>query len=311
MIISASRRTDIPAFYAEWFMQRIRAGDCHVPNPFNAGQVSVVSLAPADVDAIVFWTRFPRPLLAHLDELDARGYRYYFQYTLLDYPRSVESHRLESHRPDGAAAVEVFRRLAERIGPARVIWRYDPILLSAQLDADYHRRQFAKLASALDGSTQRCVISLVDLYAKTRRRLSGLDLADMAEAGTEAVASRPAIADLMRFLADTAQRHGMEITSCAETAELQPYGIRPGKCIDDDLLRTLFGLDLWLKKDPSQRAACGCVLSKDIGQYNTCLFGCQYCYATADFAAARRRHAQHDPSAPALGAVRLPAEGDS
>ncbi len=122
MIISASRRTDIPAFYAEWFMQRIRAGYCTVPNPFNRGQVSTISLAPEDVDAIVFWTRFPRPLLPHLDELDRCGYRYYFQFTLLDYPRS-----LETHRPDVRQAVEAFRTLAERIGPERVIWRYDPI----------------------------------------------------------------------------------------------------------------------------------------------------------------------------------------
>ena len=297
MIISASRRTDIPAFYAEWFMQRIRAGFCTVPNPFNAGQVSTVSLAPEDVDAIVFWTRFPRPLLPHLGELDDRGYRYYFQFTLLGYPRA-----LETHRPDVGRTVVAFRDLAAHTGPERVIWRYDPILLSAELDATYHRRRFRELASALAGSTQRCVISLVDLYAKARRRLEQPGHPPLVD--KETWVHDPAFEDLMRSLADIAQRYGMEITSCAETVDLRPCGIRPGKCVDDDLLHQLFGLDILAKKDPSQRPQCGCVVSKDIGQYNTCLFGCQYCYATSSFDAARRRYARHDPSASCLGAER-------
>lgn len=299
MIISASRRTDIPAFYAEWFMQRIRAGYCTVPNPFNRDQVSTISLAPEDVDAIVFWTRFPRPLLPHLDELDRRGYRTYFQFTLLDYPRS-----LETHRPDVKQAVATFRALAQRIGPERVIWRYDPILLSQEFDAAYHRRQYATLADALTGSTRRSVISLVDLYAKARRRLEQPGQPPLVD--KQAWAGDPAFGDLMRFLADTAHSRGMEITSCAETIDLRPYGIRPGKCVDDDLLRRLFGIDVPTKKDPSQRPQCGCAVSRDIGAYNTCLFGCQYCYATADFEAARRRYARHDPSAPFLGAEREP-----
>ncbi len=297
MIISASRRTDIPAFYAEWFIQRIRAGYCTVPNPFNRGQVSTISLAPEDVDAIVFWTRFPRPLLPHLDELDRCGYRYYFQFTLLDYPRS-----LETHRPDVKQAVEAFRTLAERIGPERVIWRYDPILLSEELDAAYHRRQYAALAHALSGSTRRSVISLVDLYAKARRRLEQPGQPPLVD--KQAWAGDPAFGDFIRFLADTALSRGMEITSCAETIDLRPYGIRPGKCVDDDLLRRLFGIDVPAKKDPSQRPQCSCALSRDIGAYNTCLFGCQYCYATAGFEAARRRYARHDPSAAYLGAER-------
>ena len=301
MIISASRRTDIPAFYAEWFMQRIRAGFCTVPNPFNRSQVSVISLAPQDVDAIVFWTRFPRPLLPHLDELDDRGFRYYFQFTLLDYPRNVES-----QRPDARQAVAALRELAERIGPERVIWRYDPIVLSAELDADYHRRKYAELAAALSDSTRRSVVSVVDLYAKARRRLERPGEPPLAD--KETWATDASFGDLMRFLADTAGSHGMEITSCAETLDLRSYGIRPGKCIDDDLLRRLFGLDLSPKKDPGQRPHCGCVVSKDIGMYNTCLFGCQYCYATASFEAARRQYSWHDPLASYLGAKReIPA----
>ena len=125
MIISASRRTDIPAFYAEWFIRRIRAGYCLVPNPFNSQQVQRVSLLPEDVDAIVFWTRNPRPIFSHLAELDERGYRYCFQYTLMDNPAPIDP--ASPHPP---ASVATFRDLAHRISPQRVIWRYDPILIS-------------------------------------------------------------------------------------------------------------------------------------------------------------------------------------
>ncbi len=293
MIISASRRTDIPAFYAEWFMQRVRAGYCTVPNPFNANQVSNISLAPADVGAIVFWTRNPRPLMSHLHELDEQGYRYVFQYTLLDYPRW-----LETHTPPVDAAVAAFRELADRIGPERVIWRYDPLVFTRSLDAAYHRRTFNAIASALAGYTHRVVISIVDEYAKTRRRLG--QLADEAPVAKETLSQDDTFAELMRDLAAMTGEHGMEPQSCAETVNLQPYGIRPGKCIDDDLLRGLFGLDITDTKDPSQRTHCGCVVSKDIGMYNSCLFGCQYCYATGSFNAARTRHEQHDPHTSSL-----------
>lgn len=293
MIISASRRTDIPAFYAEWFMERVRAGYCTVPNPFNAGQVSTVSLEPEDVDAIVFWTRNPRPLLKHLGELDDRGYHYLFQVTLLDYPRW-----LEERTPPVDAAVETFRVLAARIGAAHVIWRYDPLVVTRSLDAGYHRQAFARIAAALEGRTERVVVSIVDDYAKTRRRLG--QLGDETPLAKETVLDDPALAELMRDLAGLAGRHGMEIQSCAETLDLRPYGIQPGKCIDNVLLNRLFGLDIAAVKDPSQRTQCGCVVSKDIGMYNSCPFGCLYCYATGSFDAARERHAGHDVHAPSL-----------
>ena len=293
MIISASRRTDIPAFYTAWFMERVRAGFCTVPNPFNANQVSAISLAPQDVDAIVFWTRNPRPLLSHLPELDACGYHYLFQYTLLDYPRW-----LETRTPPVEAAIDAFRELSARIGPERVIWRYDPLVFTRSIDADYHRRKFAKIAVALAGCTRRLVVSVVDDYAKTRRRLRQLN--DETPVAKETIAEDGAFAELMRDLARIAGEQGMEIQSCAETLDLQSYGIRPGKCIDDDLLRRLFGLDIAGTKDPSQRAHCGCVVSKDIGMYNSCLFGCQYCYATGSFDAVHTRYVQHDPHAPSL-----------
>ena len=179
MIVSASRRTDIPAFYSEWFMKRVRAGFCTVPNPFNADQVSTVSLLPEDVDALVFWTRNPRPMLRHLNELDERGYDYIFQMTLLDYPRW-----LETNTPPAETAIATFGAVSEHVGPARIIWRYDPLVFTRTIDAGYHRQKFGELADALHGHTERVVISVVDDYAKTRHRLGRAGRGDAAAQGT-------------------------------------------------------------------------------------------------------------------------------
>jgi FMN phosphatase YigB (HAD superfamily) len=294
MIISASRRTDIPAFYAAWFMNRVRAGYCAVPNPFNPRQVSRVSLRPEDVDVIVFWTRNAQPLMASLDELDDRGYRYYFQYTILAYPRL-----LETKTPPIEAAIETFRRLSERIGPERVIWRYDPIVFSSFTDAAFHRERFAWLAGQLRGLTRRVVISVVDGYRKVQARLRKL----VAQGATIPDQSPEQIADfdeLMHSLVETAMRCEMEIVSCAEELDLTRYGVRPGKCVDDALIARVFNLNLTLKKDAGQRDACGCVTSRDIGMYDSCLFGCQYCYATRNFARSAANYAAHDPASPSL-----------
>ena len=294
MIISASRRTDIPAFYTPWFMHRVRAGYCTVPNPFNRTQVSTVSLRPEEVDVIVFWTRNPRPLLSALDELDTRGYRYYFQYTLLDNPRA-----LDPKSPPVEAAIATFQALAERVGPARVIWRYDPIVLSTATDADFHLARYARIAAALRGYTTRSVVSVMDHYKKAARRLRSLAAQGIELAATPAE-QMPGFAELMQGLAAIAAASDMEIQSCAEELDLTGYGIRPGKCIDDVYICRVFGRQLDLKKDPSQRAACGCVVSRDIGMYDSCLFGCTYCYATSSFERAAGHHAGHDATGEAL-----------
>jgi hypothetical protein len=301
MIISASRRTDIPAFYARWFINRVRAGFCEVPNPFNRDQVSRISLLPEDVEAIVFWTRNPRPLFPYLDELDARGYRYYFQHTLLGYPPQIDA-----HNPAVPASLATFRELAQRLGPERVIWRYDPIVLSEITPPDYHRQAFANLAEGLAGYTGRSVISLMDDYAKIRGRMQelrrlGAPLLPVSMDKSGAGGDLPGwLGDLLRDLGAIAQSHNMEMVSCAEEIDLRPYGIFPGKCIDDRLIGRMFGLDVSHSKDPGQRNACGCVVSKDIGMYDACLFGCRYCYATTSFGRARANYLRHDPEAPSI-----------
>ena len=294
MIISASRRTDIPAFYAEWFMNRIRAGWCEVVNPVNRSIVSYVSLAPANVEVIAFWSKNPRPLMPFLDELDALGYRYYFLFTLNDYPREIEP-----GVPPRDERVQTIRELASRIGPHKVVWRYDPIIVSRRLDLDFHLRTFAALADSLRGATQRTIVSVVDFYQKTRRRLAAIE-----EATGDAFNRDPfgwsGFEELARTMAEIAQRNGMDVQSCAEDPGLQSMGIRQGKCIDPELIRRVFGIEVSSRKDPSQRAACGCSVSRDIGAPDSCLHGCEYCYATRSLDAARRRYAAHDPSAPAM-----------
>ena len=263
MIISASRRTDIPAFYAEWFMNRIRAGYCAVPNPFNRNQVSHVSLKPEDVDVIVFWTRNARPLLPHLAELDERGYRYYFQYTVMDNPRVIDP-----KSPPLEASLKTFRELADRIGPEKVIWRYDPIVFSNMTGPEFHQATYRRIAQALRGYTYRSVISIVDVYRKAQKRLR-----ELAKQGVELLnCEGEAFDDLMHALVHTANENGLEIVSCAEEIDLLPYGVRPGKCVDDEYIAKTFEINVTSKKDPSQREACGCVVSKDIGMYDSCLY---------------------------------------
>ncbi len=291
MIISASRRTDIPAFYAKWFMNRIRESYCTVPNPFNLKQVSRISLRPQDVDAVVFWTRYARPLLPFLEELNDRGIRYYFQYTLMQNPR-----QLDPNSPGHEKSLNTFRKLSDRIGREKVIWRYDPMVFTGITDTGFHKETYQQLAGELKGYTDRCMISVVDIYRKAAKRLRLLEKQDIYISEPD----REALGDLMKSISSDAQENGMEIRTCAEASGLAFHGIPSGKCIDDQLIRKVFGLDVTHKKDPSQRAACGCVVSRDMGMYDTCLFGCVYCYATTSFDRSGERHRKHDPASPSL-----------
>jgi hypothetical protein len=291
MIISASRRTDLPAFYSEWLMNRVRAGYCTVPNPFNPKQVSRVSLDPKDVEVIAFWTRNARPLMRHLPEFDERGYRYYFMVTLMDNPRPIDP-----KCPPLEASLDTFRELAGRIGPDRVMWRYDPIYFSRATDAEYHARTYERIAGELQGYTHRSIISILTVYRKSLKRLGRL-----AEEGFGLAEYRESdLSRLMPRIAASAAANGMEVFSCAEKTDLSPYAIRPGKCIDDAYISKTFGIELKVGKDPAQRKECGCVAGKDIGMYDSCLFECRYCYATSSPERARARFRQHNRRSPSL-----------
>lgn len=215
MIISASRRTDIPAFYADWFLNRIRSGYCTVPNPFNSNQVSRVSLKPDDVDIIVFWSRNPQPLIPSLTELKARGYRYYFQYTVMGNPTF-----LDPHGPQMDVSIRHFKTLSDHIGPEKVIWRYDPIFFSEMTDQNFHKRTFEQIARALKSSTHRVVVSIADIYRKNKRRIEAFSRHSIVV--TEP--NQNAVADLFPFMSGIAEANGMEILSCAEDIDLTSYG---------------------------------------------------------------------------------------
>lgn len=292
MIVSASRRTDVPAFYARWLMERLRAGYCLVRNPFNPRQVSRVGLAPDEVDALVLWSKNPAPLLPHLPDLDRRGYRYLFFFTLNDYPAA-----LEPRVPPAAKRVETFRRLADRLGPERVTWRYDPIVVTPATDPAFHEVTVERLARALDGATHRLVLSVVHPYRKTVRRLAGL--ADRGFAFDPATRDAPATRTLLERMAAMARSHGITTHACADERDLALLGIRPGRCIDPQLVRSLGGRAAETK-DRGQREHCGCSPSRDIGTPDTCRHGCTYCYAVSSDALARQRYARHDPHSPFL-----------
>lgn len=293
MIISASRRTDIPAYFADWFFNRLEAGFVLVRNPMNPHQVSRVALTPDVVDGFVFWTKNPAPMLGRLGAL--RNYPFYFQFTLTAYGRDVEP----GLPGKGEALVPTFVRLAEVIGPERVIWRYDPIFLSETYTADYHLRWFEQLTRRLSPYTRRCTISFLDFYRGTEKRMAGLKLLPFPAEAQGALARR---------LAEIAHGYGLAVDTCAEAMDLSACGIGHAHCIDGALLSRLGGVPLAASPDKNQRPACGCAESIDIGAYNTCRNGCRYCYANYTPAAIAANAARHDPRSPML--IGKVGEGD-
>lgn len=284
MILSASRRTDIPAFYSDWFFNRLKEGFVLVRNPMNIHQVSRVTLSPEVIDCIVFWSKNPKPMLARLDEL--KDYMYYFQFTINPYDRGLE---LGVPRKEGI--ISTFKELSEKIGLKRVIWRYDPILLTENMGVDYHVRYFEEIAKRLEGYTNMCVISFVDLYQKTQRNLKDTTAREPSQNEMIEIASK---------LCATAKKYGITIQTCAEEIALESVGIKHGKCIDSALIEDLLDVKLVVDKDPNQRKECGCVQSIDIGEYNTCAHGCKYCYANFKDGVVAANRAAHDVNSPLL-----------
>jgi hypothetical protein len=291
MIVSVSRRTDVPAFYGEWFLARLEAGFCLVPNPFNRSQVARISLARAAVDAFVFWTRFPAPFAPVFTALDRRGDPYLVLLTLTGYGPP-----LEPDAPPVEDALRAARALAARIGRQRLIWRYDPILFGPGLDPASHLARFARLATGLEGLVEEARVSFLDLYRKTRRRLAAL--ADGDAYLVDPTAS-PAAGDLLAGLVAVARERGMRVTTCAEERDWSDRGAPAGACVDGALLERLFGVRA-PGRDPGQRAHCRCAPSRDVGIADTCRHGCVYCYATASHQVAVEHGSRHDPSLPSL-----------
>lgn len=293
MIVSVSRRTDIPAFYSEWFFNRLKEGFVYVQNPMNSKQISNVTLTPETVDCFVFWTKNAKPMLKHLDELE--GYKYYFQFTITGYNTDVE--KGVRNKPE---IIKTFKTLSDKIGKERVILRYDPIFLSKEYTIDYHVRAFNKLCTQLDGYTNRCVISFIDLYKKTERNTKPLNIINMTMEDIRLIANK---------FSKIAKEHNIKVETCSESYDLTAYGIEKGKCIDDKVISDVIGYEVNVKKDETQRDVCGCVKSIDIGQYNTCRHHCLYCYANFNGKQVDENFKIHDKNYPLLiGKVREDAK---
>lgn len=285
MILSVSRRTDIPAFYAEWFFQRIREGFLYVRNPMNPRQVSRIGLSPEVVDCIIFWSKNPAPMLERLDEL--REYPFYFQFTLTGYGRDIEP-GLPDKRKE---VIGTFQKLSEKVGKERVVWRYDPILVNGRYTIEYHLKAFEEIAGCLKGYTEKVVISFVDFYAKTLRNTKDLYIKSL---------SREEMREIAEGMAQIAKSCGLVIETCAEQINLQDVGIRHGSCIDKKRIEKIVGCSLSVEKDKNQREACGCCESIDVGAYNTCRNGCRYCYANYHEEQVRKCIACYDVDSPLL-----------
>jgi len=264
MIISASRRTDIPGFYSDWFFNRIKEGYVLVPSPFNPDMISRIRLHPDVVDCIVFWTKNPAPMIDRLDEL--HEYNYYFQYTLNPYGKDIEC-----NLPDVAKHIGTFRRLVDKIGREKVVWRYDPILINKKYTVEFHKEAFARIAEGLKDHTERCMLGFIDhykhIYAEMKEHdigpLNMDDIRKMAVSFKDTISSYPAI----------------HMDVCTVKVDLTDLGIPNGMCVDKELVERITGYPISARKDKNQRDVCRCIESIDIGTYETCLHGCVYCYA--------------------------------
>jgi DNA repair photolyase len=293
IIISASRSTDIPAFYSDWFVQRLEAGYVKWKNPFN-GVPLYVSFDKTRL--FVFWSKNPKPIIKHLDYFDSKNMNYYFQFTLNDYVKEI----LEPNVPSVQSRIESFMQLSERIGKNKVIWRFDPLILTDEISVDDLLRKVDNIGSQLKNYTEKLVISFADIkiYRKVQNNLR-----------KNHINYKEFNPGLMKEFASGLQQLNknwkFDIGTCAEEIDLIEYGIQQNKCIDDDLIIRLFPDDKILmdflgvkfipadlvdpprivktrnNDDKGQRKFCGCIISKDIGEYNTCIHLCEYCYANS------------------------------
>ena len=282
MIINTGQRTDIPAFYADWFVNRLKAGFVLVRNPYNPRSVTRYRLSPEVVDLIGFCTKNPAPMLPHMDLL--RPYGQFWYVTITPYGKEIEP-----GVPDKREVLDSFRRLSDTVGPDRMGWRYDPVFISGEYPAERHIMAFEYMAQTLSGYTRTAVISFVDLYEKTKRNFPEV---------------RPVTAEqrlqLGKAFVEIAGQYGMTLRPCGEGDELAPFGADCSGCMTVAMYEQALGRRLKVPKTAPARKECACYLGGDIGAYNTCGHLCRYCYANYDAATVRKNLAAHDPESPLL-----------
>lgn len=284
MILSVSRRTDIPAYYSNWFMRRVQEGFVIVRDSKDVRKAIRIPISQEGTDGIVFWTKNFAPMIPHIGELESTRIPFYVQHTLTSYGQDIER-----NIPNKKLVLRTFAETADRLGDHRVIWRYDPILFSPQYTIHYHKHWFDTLAKKMAGKTRRCVVSLLDPYPKIE--------ADLRSFGIRAPGPSEAM-DLLRHFVESASAWGIEVQACSEKTDFSPIGVNPTKCIDPDVLRAAGSSLNALGKDRSQRAACGCVESIDLGAYDTCRGGCIMCYAMNSRLEQASRLALYNPESP-------------
>lgn len=283
MILNTGNRTDIPAYYSEWFYNRIRAGFVLVRNPYYLQQVIRYRLSPEVVDCLAFCTKNPAPMLDRLPEISA--FKQFWFVTITPYGRDIEP-----HVPNQAQVIEVFKRLSDIVGIQAVGWRYDPIFISEKYSLDYHLDSFSQMAASLRGYTDNSVISFIDLYQKTRRNFRGVQAVTSAE--------RTAIGQVFAAIA---RQNGMTLRTCMEGSDLEKFGVDCSGCMTQPVIERAIGMNLKIPKNHhTSREGCDCLLGSDIGVYNSCGHGCHYCYANHDMETVRHNMANHDSKSPFL-----------
>jgi len=285
MIISASYKTDIPAFYGDWFLNRLRAGYCRMMNPYNRNQSFRVSMRREDVDGFVFWTKNIGPFLDKLAEVHSLGYPFIVQYTINCYPR-----KLEFSVTDDSRALKHAAEIAQKYGARTLVWRYDPIVFSSETSVEHHLENFEWLSSRLEGMTDEVVISFAQIYRKTQ---NNMDWASREFGFTWSDPDDQQKRSLMRELLRKARAHRMQLTLCSQPHLLEPE-IQEARCVDARRILALLGREIQSRLKGA-RKECGCFESKDIGDYDTCPHGCVYCYAVLNRKLAQRRYREHDP----------------
>ncbi|WPX08766.1 DUF1848 domain-containing protein [Anaerocellum danielii] len=289
MIISASRRTDIPAFFGDWFINRIKEGFTMYRNPMRPTQVFAVSLLPEDVDAIVFWTKNPKNFLNKLRYLD--GYTYYFLFTVTPYGKDIEP-----GIPSKDEVIQTFIELSNIIGKKRVIWRYDPIIVNDKMPLSSHKEKFEELCEKLSPYTQKCIISYVEFYSKLADKLNKINAKGL---------SAEELYNVFSEISKIGKKYNLSVETCAQKLPVEELGLKKAQCVDGDLINELkrekgFGNDIKYKKDKNQRKECGCVQSVDIGMFNTCRHFCIYCYANHGKDSIIKNAQKYDVNSPLL-----------
>ena len=297
-IISISRRTDVPAFYGDWFMRRLEAGVAGWENPFG-GQRYLVSLRREDVLCLAFWSKNYRPFLPHLRQLTEQGWPCFLNYTITGLPSVFECNLVPADD-----AIDSLKVLSALFSPDHITWRYDPVVVSEQTPAAYHLERFASMASALEGHVTRCAFSFPVRYGKVERNFAKFEREHGFRIFDPSVKERQSLAD---GLADIAAQHGIGLYTCCGDILINDR-IRKAHCVDGEAISRISYRGNWSGVTKPTRKECGCTESVDIGCYDTCPHGCIYCYANIHKEQAVERHRNHDPDSAFLGFSRADAD---